>query len=341
MQADPLQGAKLLSYRFTSNMDELALHKRMILVTCSGTIGNSVYVNDNFRGAVGSPDLLRIVADPAQIPPGYLYAFLSSSLGRALIEQKTYGAVVPHIEAHHVMDLPIPRVEPDAEQRIHELIERGAALRVEANRRLIEAQETLLRQNCLPRMTNREALTKGCWCFTVPRSQCGRFALTAWTYNPVTRAAIARIQAGQHARLDSLVQDGGIYYGHRFARRDSEPSVGIRLLSQGNVFEERPRGRWISKRCVQDYREYMVPNGAILVAAQGTTGDSEVFGHCQFSHRNYEDCMITEHILRIIPDSRLVNPAYLFDLLFLCQSTVSICFVVVQEAQNYWVSSWH
>jgi len=134
MQADPLGGAKLLSYRFTSNMDELALHKRMILVTCSGTIGNSVYVNENFRGAVGSPDLLRIVADPDKIPPGYLHAFLSSSLGKALIEQKTYGAVVPHIEAHHVTDLPIPRLDSATEERVHELIERAASLRVEAKR---------------------------------------------------------------------------------------------------------------------------------------------------------------------------------------------------------------
>jgi len=86
MRADPLKGAKLLSYRFTHNMDELALHERMILVTCSGTIGNSVYVNADFRGTVGSPDLLRVVADPDKIPPGYLYAFLSSSLGKVLIE---------------------------------------------------------------------------------------------------------------------------------------------------------------------------------------------------------------------------------------------------------------
>ena len=141
MQADPLMGARYLSYRFTANLDELALHERMILVTCSGTIGNSVYVNANFKDAVGSPDLLRIVADPAKIPPGYLYAFLSSPLGKALIEQKTYGAVVPHIEAHHVTDLPIPRLDPATELRIHELIERAAALRVEANEKLAQARE--------------------------------------------------------------------------------------------------------------------------------------------------------------------------------------------------------
>ena len=154
-QANPLEGAKLLSYRFTRNMDELALHERMILVTCSGTIGNTVYVNADFKGAVGSPDLLRIVADPAKIPPGYLYAFLSSPLGKALIEQRTYGAVVPHIEAHHVVDLPIPRLDPATEQGVHELIEQAAGLRVEATTALTEAQDKLFEFSGLPCLTNR------------------------------------------------------------------------------------------------------------------------------------------------------------------------------------------
>ena len=165
MQADPLMGAKFLSYRFTKNMDRLVLHKRMILVTCSGTIGNTVYVNANIEGAVGSPDLLRIVADPAKIPPGYLYAFLSSPLGKALIEQKTYGAVVPHIEAHHVTDLPIPRLGAVTEQRIHELIERAAALRVEAQVRIHHLVQQL----------NEEILG-------IPKRYCARWP-HEWSYD--------------------------------------------------------------------------------------------------------------------------------------------------------------
>jgi len=56
----------------------------------------------------------------------------------------------------------------------------------------------------------------------------------------------------------------------------------------------------------------MVAQGTILVAAQGTTGDNELFGHCQFSHRNFEDYMITQHILRIIPHKDQIAPGYLF-----------------------------
>ena len=95
------------------------------------------------------------------------------------------------------------------------------------------------------------------------------------------------------------------------------PHVGIELLSQSHVFQERPAGRWISKNSVSDYREYVVPDGAILVAAQGTMGDNELFGHCQFSHRNFENRMITQHILRVIARSSEDQPWVLVCLLVL------------------------
>ena len=311
LKAD-LSGLRLISRKFTPGIETLRVHQGWILLSRSGTIGNLVYVREDMDRLVGSDDIIRIVADPDKIPPGYLYAFLSSPLGKALLEQKTYGAVVPHIEAHHVTDLPIPRLDPTTEERVHELIERAASLRVEANVLLERAQARLFELNNLSRLTRREALTKGCWYFTIPRSQYGNFALTAWTYNPLTQAAIAQIQAGQNTKLGDLVQPDGIFYGHQFKRIDADPSVGIMLLSQGHVFQERPQGRWISRRSVPDYREYMVPDGAILVAAQGTMGDNELFGRCQFSYRNFEDYMITQHILRVILDSQKVNPGYLF-----------------------------
>lgn len=313
MQADPLAGAKLLSYRHTANMNELALHERMILITCSGTIGNCMYVNANFKGAVGSPDLIRIIANPQQILSGYLYAWLSSPLARALIEQKTYGAVVPHIEAHHVVSVPIPRLDAAIELKIHELVEQAAALKAKATRLVSDAQSAFFRTHSLPRLTSREALTKGLWCFPILRSQYGQFALTAWTYNPIAQRITTEIRNGRrYVSLANLVAKPGIFYGHQFKRIDADPIIGIELLSQSHVFQERPVGRWISKNSVPNYREYLVPDGAILVAAQGTMGDNELFGHCQFSHRNFENRMITQHILRVIPDPQKVNPGYLF-----------------------------
>lgn len=115
----------------------------MILITCSGIIGNSAYVNSNFWGAVGSPDLIRILADSHKIKSGYLYAYLRSPLAKVLIQQRTYGAVVPHIEAHHIFDLPVPRLEGGQETLIHQLIEKASELQEKANEIEDQAQSHL------------------------------------------------------------------------------------------------------------------------------------------------------------------------------------------------------
>lgn len=146
LQVDPLEGSRYLSRKYTANWDELLFQERMTLLTCSGTIGNAVYVNKDFLSSVGSPDLIRIIADQNKIFPGYLFAVLSSAIGKALIQQKTYGAVIPHIEAHHVKDLPIPRLESKLEEQIHDLIEQASDLRSQANV-LLEKAKTDIEQH--------------------------------------------------------------------------------------------------------------------------------------------------------------------------------------------------
>jgi len=141
MQKADLSGLGYVSRKYTSDLDALRLHKGWILLSRSGTIGNLVYVRADMDGLIGSDDIIRIVPDPGQIPPGYLFAVLSSSLLVSLIQQKTYGAVIPHIEAHHVVDLPIPRLEPAQEAHVHQLIEQAAELRVQANQAIQQARE--------------------------------------------------------------------------------------------------------------------------------------------------------------------------------------------------------
>ena len=145
---------------------------------------------------VGSDNIIRIVADRSRIHSGYLYAWLSNPLARALIEQQTYGAVIPHIKAHHVMDLPIPRLDAAVELYIHELIERAAALKAKATSLVSDAQTAFLRIHSLPRLTNQQSVDQGTLVLSVPRSQYGQFALTTWTYNPVAQRICRRSSKG-------------------------------------------------------------------------------------------------------------------------------------------------
>jgi type I restriction enzyme S subunit len=56
-----------------------------------------------------------------------------------MIQQKTYGSVVQHIEPHHIADLPVPLPDATVQERIHALVDGAAAARTEAARLLDEA----------------------------------------------------------------------------------------------------------------------------------------------------------------------------------------------------------
>ena len=64
--------------------------------------------------------------DPDRILPGYLYAFLSSKFGESLVVGGTYGAIIQHIEPHHIADLRVPRLGEEVETRAHELMQEAA-----------------------------------------------------------------------------------------------------------------------------------------------------------------------------------------------------------------------
>jgi type I restriction enzyme S subunit len=314
LQAHPLAGAKLLSYRFTQNMDELALRERMILVTCSGTIGNAVYVNANFEGAVGSPDLLRIVANPEKIPPGYLYAFLSSPLGGALIEQKTYGAVVPHIEAHHVTDLPIPRLDSATEEHVHELIEKAAMLRVQALDSKDEALSLLasLFHIDLSHLATQNPLV-------VPTSRLN-WRLEA-AYHAVREAVedIFRTPTINLVPIGDLMLDM-FYLGKLHRVFVDDPQNGVPLLSiadaqRAKLWSE----KFVSKTQSRNVEQAMLRKGWILVSRTGTPG------LVVYVRREMIGMAGTDHLVRLVPNEANVFPGYLYATL---SSVIGQCLLV-------------
>lgn len=111
---------KKLSISQTKHLNEMIIKEDWILVTCGGTIGNSVLVNGYLAEKTASQHILRVVADG--ILNGYLYAFMSSELGFNAIQSFTYGSVIPTIEPHHLGLLPIPIIEETLMTKIHHLV---------------------------------------------------------------------------------------------------------------------------------------------------------------------------------------------------------------------------
>ena len=110
---------------------ELTIHDGMILVTCSGTIGNIAFVPLHWNNWAMTHDIIRLL--PVNNMAGYLFVWLQSVYAACLIKSYTYGSVVPHIEKEHLEKLPVPLLKnEDVQRQINDLA-------LEANEKRYEA----------------------------------------------------------------------------------------------------------------------------------------------------------------------------------------------------------
>ena len=116
---------KQLSFRQVNKMPELRVKKGWILVTCGGTIGNSVFVDNQISQCAISQHVMRIVPKD-EVNSEFLYAYLSSQIGYKLITLFTYGSVIPSLEPHHLELVPIPRYDSSIIEESGSLVARYA-----------------------------------------------------------------------------------------------------------------------------------------------------------------------------------------------------------------------
>lgn len=128
--------------------DELTIKQNMLLITCSGTLGNVALVPKHWDGWTMTHDIVRLIPSTSEIA-GYLFAWLGSSWGKELINRNRYGAVVQHIEIEHLAGVPVPLLADVAlMHEINTLVLRANELRYAA---FIKEQEAL-------RLFNEEVL---------------------------------------------------------------------------------------------------------------------------------------------------------------------------------------
>jgi type I restriction enzyme S subunit len=124
------------------NPDKWKVKRGYLLVSQSGTVGRITMATKYLEQFIISPNPIRIVVD--ENIRGYIYAFLTSWFGQALIKSPQYGITVKHILPHHVANIPIPRI-PDLEEKINKKILEAHKLREEAQELLLKAEERLER----------------------------------------------------------------------------------------------------------------------------------------------------------------------------------------------------
>lgn len=138
---------KYLSNSEIGFMNDLMLHKNMILIACSGslggTFGKACFVYNNFEDYAASQHILRVIANEELIDPGYLHSFLSSEYGYECITRYRWGALIDEIDDEDMSKLLIPLPSDKHQKQIGDLVRQAYDLRAEAIRLEDEAQTLL------------------------------------------------------------------------------------------------------------------------------------------------------------------------------------------------------
>lgn len=109
---------RYLSNETKTDIDELVINKGWLLLTCSGTIGRLFYVTERMDGWVATHDLIRIVPN-ADVPVGFLHAYLSSPVAQKQILGHTHGGQIDHVTHHQVGGVLVPELGKDQVDGIH------------------------------------------------------------------------------------------------------------------------------------------------------------------------------------------------------------------------------
>ena len=131
-ELDPSNKKYISNTKHKSILNLLQVYKNTVLVTRSGTIGKVTIVPPHWEKWIPSDDIIRIEPVNDEIS-GYIFIFLQSDYGQALINRYTYGSVISHIDDTHVSSIPFPILKnADAQRRINELALKANEKRYEA-----------------------------------------------------------------------------------------------------------------------------------------------------------------------------------------------------------------
>jgi type I restriction enzyme S subunit len=310
MEAD-LTHLPLLSHEVANKFPYLDIQPGMTLISCSGTIGRMSYVRTDMRGIWSSQHVMKVQPNPDRVPSGYLNTFLRSRFGIPMITSQAYGAIIQHIEPHHIASLPVPRFAPEVEQSIHELVEEAARLRAEFQAGLEAATTDLFTTAGLEELLDLR------W-HEQPRdlgfAQRGITSTTlrALNYQPRAGRILRKLRDADHVLLRDICAGGQLSRGLRFTRVDGapDPQSSYRLVGQRQAFWLRPEGRWVSKG--KTSTAVLAKNETILFAARGTLGENEVYGRPVFVSGSWTRKAFSEDFLRIRPGDSDISGAYLF-----------------------------
>lgn len=264
-------------------LPELMAPSGSLLMSRSGTVAIPLLVSDRMSKYAASDDALRIF--PGELPVGYLYAYLSSWIGRALVTKKQYGSTVKHLEGAHLVSTECPVLPLQEQLEIHNTILKAYALRDEANDLLDKANELLhnkiglpvFDESLVPYLTASKNKTHNSIDLPHPKA----FAINAsdlanrfdGSYHiPIVREIYKLLKQGKYAPilLSKLTEE--IHLPGRFKRLYVKKEYGVPFLRPSHLPQTRPFDLGYISYLTPTLESLRLHKGEVLITTDGTVG---------------------------------------------------------------------
>lgn len=275
-----------------------------ILLSRSGTIGNLTFVSKTLSRFLVSEHAIRLTCEEY---PGYVYAFLKTKAGQALLHSNIFGAVIQEIEPEHLKNIPIPSAPKSIKDEINSLIVRSFELRDESNDLLDEATELLVQELELPpidefkRHTAYYQKNVPVDTFSVRLSELdGR--LDGSYHVPVVNAIVRHFR--QHAAEVTTVGNPRIskeiILPGRFKRVYVDEGHGRVFIGGKQLWQLDPSNKKylsIVHHADRIKRQLELHENMTLITCSGTIGKVALVG------KHWENWTANQHIIRVVPAS--------------------------------------
>jgi hypothetical protein len=290
----------------TYDLEKRYVEPGWILVTCSGTVGETIIGYSPLAGVIISHDLLRIqVRNRAHL--GYIYGFLRSRFARSMLVSDQYGSIIKHLEPEHAQKLPVPLPAEDAYDPLTERVRTVYRLRDQAFHTTVEA-EAAYSAHVGADIASRPV--HDTYLVTASDLLNNRRRLDAFHYNPTSEWALRALRGTGRAVVPLSSLHYRVFEMPRF-KRPFAPT-GVPYLDSEDLFKVNPRpSKFISQAQKSDAADYFVKRGWILMACSGQIYGLN--GRVLLADDSHENKVISEHAIRIVPPERenRVLPGYI------------------------------
>ena len=255
-----------------------------LLISSSGSVGRLVLGTKRLEKFFLTHDLIRVLPSMA-LPIGYLYAFLSTWIGQALLVKDQYGSAIKHLEPHHINGVPVPLIPKNEQELIHKSILHAYTLRDEANELLDRADKLLHQELGLPIFDNSLVpyLTASSIknstlpdlphpkAFTINASELSN-RLDSSYHVPIVREIYKLLNNGKYnpVLLSKLTQD--IHLPGRFKRLYVKKDYGVPFLRPSHLPQTRPFDLGYISHLTPTLDSLKLHKGDVLITTDGTVG---------------------------------------------------------------------